>query len=289
MDRKLESIVILIVLLSFCLSGCTTISGYPDTSKTNLPSNTDSTFLLSDAEYSAITNESTRSSTIHKKIRDIDLAYSEFESKIYKENIVADLSTDITVLALSGATVIVGGTQTKEALAAITTFILGSKASFDKRALFENTMAVLVQKMRADRAQVKNDILRGISQPFDKYNADGVSIDIARYYYSGTIPSALTGLAKVAVDEESKAKEEQKKIAEDQFLSDASRKCLIAYWKPNDVVDVNNQNEITTWKNNSKYKDMQFGFFMNGAGAARARIDAVNYLITTGKIYDCQL
>ncbi|MHA7002174.1 hypothetical protein [Aeromonas schubertii] len=289
MPKKLKTTVFLVIFMFLGLSGCSTISGYPNTSKADLPSNSDSIFLFSDEEYKYMIDETTRNNIIHKRIRDIDLAYSEFEANIYKENISFDLSTDIAVLALSGGTVIAGGAETKEALAAITTFILGSKASFDKKALLENTMAILVKKMRADRAQVRNDILLGTKQLFSYYDAGNASIDIARYYYSGTIPSALTGLAKVSVDEETRANETHKKIINDQFMSDPARKCLISYWKPNNVIDANHQNELTTWIKNSKYNNMKFGLFLNGSSAAKARIDAANYLIVNGKIDNCPL
>lgn len=272
------------------LSGCSTITGYPTSDKTELPKNTNSTYLMSDAEYSSMTTKDTRNAQVHKKLRDVDLAYSVFESSIYKENVVADLTTDVTLLALAGGTVLTGSTNEKELLAAISTFILGGKSAFDKRALFENTMSVLVQKMRADRAKIRNDILRGSAEPIEKYSADSAAIDVARYFYAGTIPSALTGLAKVAVDEETEAKEEQKQILTSQFTADSARTCLINYWKPDGQnIDSTNQGELTTWKANSRYKDMFFGIFMNGSQGSEARIEATSYLIENGKIAGCDM
>lgn len=281
----------LVVLILVCvLAGCSTITGYPNSKTSELPSREDSIFLLSDKEYSDMTSMEKRNEVIHRKIRDIDLAYSVFEASMYKENVVTDLTTDVTLLALAGGTVLTGSSSEKELLAAISAFILGSKSAFDKRALFENTMSVLVQKMRADRAVIGNDILRGKAEELKKYTPDSAAIDIARYYYAGTIPSALTGLAKVAVDEETEAKEEQKEIINDQFTSDAARTCLINYWKPDGTnIDATNQNAIVAWKNASDYKDMFFGLFMNGATGAEARVEAVSHLIETGKIAECSM
>lgn len=271
-------------------SGCSTITGYPTSKASELSSPEDSTFLLSDKDYSDMKTVDERNKVIQKKIRDIDLAYSAFESSIYKENVVSDLSTDIALLALAGGTILTGSTSEKELLAAISTFILGSKSAFDKRALFENTMSVLVQKMRADRAIVSNDILRGKGENINKYSPDSAAIDIARYYYAGTIPSALTGLAKIAVDEGTKAEVEKKEIINDKFVSDAARACLIKYWKPDGkTINANNQKKIDAWKDGSKYKSLFFGLFINGAKGADARVEAVSHLIETGEIAECSM
>jgi hypothetical protein len=286
-----QSVVLKFIWLTLALLvfGCSTMRGYPDSAKDELPSNDNSIFLFSDAEYAAITDKDSRNKSTQKKLRDIDLSYSEFESGIYKENVSLGLATDITLLALTGGTVLTGSTGEKELFGALGAFLLGSKSSYDKRALLENTMSVLVQKMRADKAVVRNDILRGQALEIQEYSADNVATDIARYFYAGTFPSALSGLAKVAVEEEEQANEEAREIQREQFMSDGARICLLDYWKPGGVKNNTNGQDIITWLKASKYKNTPFGLFMNASSSAKARIAAVSDLIETGKITDCQL
>lgn len=269
------------------LNGCSTITGYPETKVSELPSNDDSTFLLADTEYSAVNDTDTRNALIHKKMRDIDLAYYAFESDVFKENILTDLTTDVLVLGMSGGAVLSGSTGEKELLSALNTFLLGSKASYDKRALFENTMAILVQEMRADRAAVRNDLLKGSLLDIEQYTKDAAALDIARYYYVGTVPNALTGLAKVSAEQEAEAQEEADDILTKKFKSDHARDCLKEFMYPKGTKDVNNFNDVVSWWRNSEFADIPFGLMLSSSEGDEARIHAANSFVSAGKIDAC--
>ena len=202
------------------------------------------------------------------------------------------------MLGLAGATTVAGGEKTKETLGAISALILGGKAAFDKRALLENTMNVIIQKMRAERAKAYVDILRGLGADYPTYSTDAAALDLARYYYAGTVPAALTGLAATAVAEENQAKKEQKEVLTYKFRADKARTCLINFWKPGNPPtvavgsgdqDPTHTADIKAWIAGSAYKGMMFGVFMNAAEAGQTRIDAVNGLVGLDKMAPCPM
>ena len=271
------------------LSACSAIRGYPTTDTRELPSAENSTFLITAAEREAVSNRDERNQLIFAKRQQIDLAYQDFEQSLYTEAVKTDLATDWSVLALTSATAVAGGESTKEALGAASAFIVGSKAAFDRRAMFEQTAAVIVAKMRADRARVGVDLYRGMSVELEGYSVDAAAIDLARYFYAGTIPAAIGGLAQTAVTEENTAIEEQREFARVTFQSDRARTCLFEWWKPEGEPVAERSRLMQEWKAETDYADMPFGVLLNSDAGADARVELVNHLVGQGAMDPCPL
>ncbi|PHZ85976.1 hypothetical protein [Paremcibacter congregatus] len=271
------------------LSGCASINGYPKSDIDEIQQQPASSFILSESERHAATTEEKRNAVVNAKLAYIDSAFIDFEQTIYREGMIADIGTEWLLLGLAGATTIAGGARTKEVLGATSMFILGSKAAFDKKVLMDQATAAIVTKMRAGRATVMVDILKGLNQEVGLYSIEAAAVDLARYYYAGTVPGALASITETAGQEVAMANEQAKGIFRDKFQADKAGDCLTEYWKPGGVIEEAHQAEIKKWLSASPYNKVPFGLFMFGSKNAKARVEAVSALIEKGEISACDL
>lgn len=120
--------------------------------------------------------------------------YASFRAALRGEDVAGQLAFDAALLGLGAAGTVVGGASLKAVLAAVSTALTGLNASYDKTALLEKTVTLLISRMDANRALVLNDIKLSLAMDEETYTPLMVLSDMERYYYAGTIPGALASI-----------------------------------------------------------------------------------------------
>jgi hypothetical protein len=135
-----------------------------------------------------------RNLLVEGRLIEIDHFFHEFEQSLYRGGVGLGLATDWATLGLNAAGALTGGTVLKSVLAGTSAAIIGGKAAFDKRAMFDATVPSLLAKMRAQRKQTLVQIFRGLASGVDQYPLSVALQDLATYYNAGTLPGALIGI-----------------------------------------------------------------------------------------------
>ena len=197
------------------LGGCAAaLQGFPDRSN-NPKGDLESLkpYLSPDkvSEYVNATNSADRlqlrNDIVNARIHAIDLKFGQFEEELYQQGIGIGVGTDWIVLALGGATATVGGETTKAALGAISSGVVGAKASFDKHALFERSVPVIMAEMVASRKAALLTLRRGLAHNDSQYSLFQALGDLEGYYRAGTIPGSLAEIAEGAGTKAASAEE----------------------------------------------------------------------------------
>jgi hypothetical protein len=167
--------VVACVLALVLLSGCATIRGFPDPPDTSTAEFPAVGYQLGpdaitqynkapDARKKLVRNE-----IIDARMAEIDRKFAEFERALYREGIGFGVGTDWLVLALTAGATVAGGVDTKTALAAISTAVVGAHAAYSRDALFEKTMPALMAQMVAQRETIRASILMNEESPVEAY------------------------------------------------------------------------------------------------------------------------
>jgi hypothetical protein len=195
------------VLTIFCMLlavGCAPIRGYPDD-----PENTQVTLNrlqpyfdgTMDVEYfRAPESQRTplRDAIVYSRIRAYDIAFSDFERKLYGDANEVTLGSDLIALALAGLTATTGSASTKAALGAATAGVIGAKAAIDKDLYYQKTVPALLAQMEAARLNALLPITNGLRLPDAGYPLHRAYIDLQIYKEAGSIPAAINAINKDA-------------------------------------------------------------------------------------------
>jgi len=150
-----------------------------------------------------------RNNYINAHILATDLIFEDFQHVLAREGVLFNLGTDLSQLALTGATAVVPLKETKTVLSAVSTGIGGAKGSVDKNLFFKQTMDVLLVKMKANRAEVLASIQKNMKDlDTQVYPLTAAILDLEAYYRAGTLPQALLGILEKSGETIKKSKDE---------------------------------------------------------------------------------
>ena len=153
-----------------------------------------------------------RNNFINARIYLYDLIFEDLQHDVAREQVLFEIGTDWSQLALSGATAVVPIKETKTVLSAIATGIGGAKGSVDKNLFYKKTMEVLLVKMKANRAEILTDIQRKMKElDTEVYPITAAMLDLESYYRAGTLPQALISIIETSGEtiKESKKKSQE--------------------------------------------------------------------------------
>jgi hypothetical protein len=222
--------VVFILLVAFMLSGCASIRAHPsfrtkrfnkiadrnprwaEARTLNDKYNLDNMSTHYDNQPEPVKKEF-RNNFINARILAIDLFFEDFQHVIAREGVLFTIGTDLSQLALTGASSVVPLKETKTVLSAIATGIGGAKGSVDKNLFFKQTMDVLLVKMKANRAEVLTSIQKKMKElGTDVYPLTAAMLDLEAYYRAGTLPQALIAIMEKSAETITESKEKTKKI-----------------------------------------------------------------------------
>lgn len=152
-----------------------------------------------------------RNRQLERFITGVDSYYYQSRNLLITGKGIQNTFHDIAQLGITGvATFASGGTA--NILAAIATASQGSKLSFDKNILSEQSAFLIATKMDQLRKTKLNLIAVQKLKGCDNYSLDQAMKDGIDYYYAGTVNGALISIFSETGNKMKKAKEDKREI-----------------------------------------------------------------------------
>ncbi|MBZ9998556.1 MULTISPECIES: hypothetical protein [unclassified Mesorhizobium] len=121
----------------------------------------------------------------------IDIAYSNYEASLTREQqSVGVLAADANIV-LNSAASLAAPVGTKNILSAAAAGLTGAKSAYSDEVLQRSTIQLLQTQMRANRAVVWSNIIRRLGDSDAAYPMALALSDLEEYYRAGTLPGAL--------------------------------------------------------------------------------------------------
>ena len=214
-------IVVFALLGSIALSGCAGLQGFPDRSIDTADEVASLNEYLKPSAITAYTSDDPaarhglsrkdwRNQVIEARIRADDLHFADFEKSLYQQGIGFGVGTDWVLLALNGAGAVAGGAA--NALSAAAAGVTGARSSYERDALYNRTLPVLMAQMVAQRKTILVRVREGEGQEDGQYPLNRGLSDLEDYYYAGTIPGAINNLAENAGAQSKQADQDLKDL-----------------------------------------------------------------------------
>ncbi len=158
--------------LPLMISGCVSVRGYPDRLIEPVDALKEIKPIVTRQNIEACNAVKTvycRNHILSAGMIGVDINFSEFERKLFKENREISFLTTVTTLGLTTAGAMTG----TAALSGIATGVVGGKEAFDKEILLDQAKNAIHTQMRALRQTVANRIRYGMLKPtFEEYPLD---------------------------------------------------------------------------------------------------------------------
>lgn len=214
MIGRFRNIILLLALLP--LSACASFSGMPRSvlpvaTATAIPPELQPNQALkaSHADPRAFRNR-----VIAVYVAAVDARYAEFRRLLAQEVRGGNLGLDVAALGFGGLGSLAKGSANE--LAALTTFITGSRSSLNKELYFEKTLPALVAMMDANRSKARTALLANLGRDIGDYPLELAYADLANYELAASIDGAVQQLTTEAAR---KAAEEQQKSDKEIYQS----------------------------------------------------------------------
>jgi hypothetical protein len=172
-------ITVMALALPIMISGCASVRGYPERlieSDVALKDVRDifdrKNIKACDEKKDEAEKIACRNFILSAGMIGVDINFSEFERKLFKEGREASFVATVATLGLTTAGAMTG----TAVLSGIATGIVGSKEAFDKEILLDQAKNAIHTQMRALRQTVANRIRYGMTRPFDEYPLDSAPL-----------------------------------------------------------------------------------------------------------------
>jgi hypothetical protein len=136
-----------------------------------------------------------RNELIYRLIFIADYRFSKYEADLMTGRAAGDTATDIAVLGLTSAASITPYAGTARILSAIAGGLTGSRAVLQKNFYQNQTVSVLLDRMRALRKERFNQIVLNLQQPYSQYPVELAVLDTLDYFNRGTMLGALQDIS----------------------------------------------------------------------------------------------
>lgn len=191
----------LLMPLLLCLlpmGGCAPFTGYATdpASDSSLPPDLQAGFgqTLKDNYVDAsdaTTRRAIRDKIIYRQLSAYDLEFENFERSLTGNENIFSIVTDTTVLGVGAAGTIVGGETAKSALAAVTTFLTGTRTAVDKDLFYQSTLPALKAQMEAKRLESRAPIIEGLGMSDADYPLQKALVDLGNLRIAASLSNAV--------------------------------------------------------------------------------------------------
>ncbi|MFL6211345.1 MAG: hypothetical protein ACJ74W_21030 [Pyrinomonadaceae bacterium] len=162
-----------------------------------------------------------RNELLYESLQLVDANYNDFENDLFVKRASSNVLMDVTELGLSAATGITNGERVKNILAISATAFKGGRRSIDLNLFREQTTQVIVLKMRAARARVRQRVAQGVALDVSQYSLASGLDDLMDYINAGSINSALLELTQDTGADAKNAREAAADLKITPFLNEA--------------------------------------------------------------------
>lgn len=128
-------------------------------------------------------------------MRAVDIRFSQFESRLFRQNREAGFGATMATLGLTTAATLTSGSA--RAFAASAGLITAGRESFDKELLAQQTTLSIHTAMRARRATAAARLVAGTHAPLTVYSPNDLERDLRAYEDAGNVLSALIDVNEV--------------------------------------------------------------------------------------------
>jgi hypothetical protein len=268
-------------ICSLLIVGCAPILGYPKD-----PEDTDATLIAlqpyfngaKEAEYTRAVpaaRMATRNEIIFARMRAYDIAFADFEKRLYGDGNAVTLGSDLVGLVLAGLTATTGTAATKSALGAASAGVIGANTAINKDLYYQKTVPALLAQMQAERLQAKLPIVDGIKLSDAEYPLILAYIDLDAYKNAGSIPAAINAINKETGNAKDRAIEA---LRSTPFAEDTFSERLRAYLWPTGIgnpPDKAHQVKLRKWIDANLSGGLPIEKFLDAPTLAGERMKAV--------------
>lgn len=202
-------------------SGCASIQGYPEPA---VSAETRLAEVKTYLEQKAVTDcassptRTCRNTIMDARLTASDVRFSEFERALYMQGIGAGVGTDWGVLALNSVATF--AKKSADELAAISAAVVGGRASYEKQALYDSSLPVMIAQMVAKRQEVLVSVRMGQTKAISEYSLYRGLSDVDQYDRAGSIPAAMSEIVRNAGEQAAEASDALKQIDAIQIVED---------------------------------------------------------------------
>lgn len=151
----------------------------------------------------------------------IDDNYGDFENDLFVRRATSNVALDVLNLGLSAATGITNGERVKSILAISQTAFQGGRKSLDLNLFRDQSIQIVILKMRASRAKVRQNIHRGMALTARQYPLGAALDDLINYLEAGSLNAALLELAQDAGEDAKNSRARAAELKISPFLTPA--------------------------------------------------------------------
>jgi len=245
--------------LATALAGCSgVISGYPKD-----PADTDAVLSGLQSRYFATTStdaydketdatkrKQLRDELVGGRIRAYDIEFSCLERSLYETGNALSTGGDLAALVLNGVAATTGSAETKSALAAAATGILGAQGAISKDLFYQRTLPALLAQMHADRDNIKANIFQSLQLSDADYPLWKAESDLYGLNDAGSIWVAINGLTTQATNAAAGAQADVDAVRKVQYSNAETSERLSRWLHPkgeNAGADQTNVDKLTQW------------------------------------------
>jgi hypothetical protein len=267
------------------LSGCASVDGYPNRLEYSEQYVAEvGPYASPDAvlRYNATTDIATatllRNNTVTARIFSIDANFHQFVRDLTTQQNLSTVGVDWAAIGLASAGAVVGSSQTKAILAAISAGLLGAKASVDKDVFYNKTIPALITLMEGQRKIVLAQIYVGLKKSVTEYTLYQALADLDAYYNAGTINGALVGLTVTAGETSQVGSDQIAAVLTSSYSYDDSSQILRKFWKPDGTINTENQTKLKNWMKANGVDPGSITYFIYSEAFSAKRAKAVSDL-----------
>ena len=186
-------------LAYLALGGCASIGGFPKPAFDQKNTAAELAPYLSPTIVADYSNNlkcpnkvECRNNILDARMRAVDMTFGNYERALYREGIGIGIGTDWVTLALNAVGSV---TKASKPLAAAAGAITGARSSYEKQALYNLTLPVMMAQMSAKRKDMLARIRQGETQSVAAYSLFQGLNDVDSYEAAGTMPGAVADMA----------------------------------------------------------------------------------------------
>lgn len=187
--------------------------------------------------------KSLRNNIVLNRMYVIDRNYSNFERNLTRERQDIGFYSAVALLGLNTTGTLVGGSEAKAILHAVSAGVTGTTEAYGNEILIEKTIDILQKNMRANRTEVQNQILTSLTKSASQYPLQLALSDVDRYFDAGTITGAFLGASNAATVRLENAEFDAQIARKNTFSISSSGELIAVYARKSTA----NQNRVVAW------------------------------------------
>ena len=198
--RNRSHIIIAVLAITLLTNGCA-VRMYPGYNPTKLIGEVDRDSVRDDLKECRKTEDVVcRDEVVQALMAYVDQGFLKFKARLQQESQQRKIWLGWANLGLSTATSVVSGVRSKTNLGTAATLLQGGEPILDEHGLQGQAIYAIVRQMDSERARVRKRVFDGLLLGTNKYPLSDALSDVTRYYYAGSLPTALGQLAATADD-----------------------------------------------------------------------------------------